>query len=369
MRYTIHINNETAAKEYEEFVSGHPCGTFTQSLKWADVKPGWKHEAIAVKDENGDVKGAALILIRKIPVLNTAFLYCPRGPVFDHGDYETLNELLEAIREIGEALGACIFKCDPAITADDINAKMMIAAGFRVKKTSEDNLIQSKSNYILPFKGRSKEELFAAFHKKWRYNIRVAERHGVKCRVYGREALDDFCTLMKETGQRDGFCIRSREYFERFLDAMGDNAKLYMTYCGGMPLAGAINVTYAGTSSYVYGASSCHMRNVMPNYLMQWTMISDAADNDCTVYDFQGVPHYEDEKHPNYGVYRFKSGFSGEVVSYAGEFDMVYRKTTAFLVNASISIRKLFLKVAAHFSSGESEEIPEKPLTIHQKVV
>jgi len=372
MRYTINVNNERAAKEYEGFMCSHPAGSFMQSLKWAEVKSGWGHYAIAVKNKNDEVKGAALILTRKIPVLNTYFMYCPRGPVFSSGDQETLNELLASIKKIAEEIGACILKCDPAVKENDVNAEMLKEAGFRLKKTSEDNLIQSKNNYILPFNGRSKEELFADFHKKWRYNIRVAERHGVKCRVCGKEALDDFCELMKETGDRDGFCERGREYFEQFLDEMGDNAKLYMTYCGGMPLAGAINVTYGRTSSYVYGASTCHMRKVMPNYLMQWTMISAAADNGCEVYDFQGVPHYYDEKHSNYGVYRFKSGFNGEVASYAGEFDMTYSKK-ALIINAGICIRKLFLKVAAHFSNKENnkekEEIQEKPLTIHQKVV
>ncbi len=37
------------------------------------------------------------------------------------------------------------------------------------------------------------------------------------------------------------------------------------------------------------------------------------------IYDFQGIPFYNDETNPNYGVNKFKKGFNGEVVTYEGE--------------------------------------------------
>ena len=70
----------------------------------------------------------------------------------------------------------------------------------------------------------------------------------------------------------------------------------------------------------------------MPNYLMQWEMIRWAAQSGCDVYDFQGVPYWYDSTHPNYGVYRFKTGFNGRLAIYAGEFTKVFaqRYTVAF---------------------------------------
>ncbi|MBQ3885727.1 MAG: peptidoglycan bridge formation glycyltransferase FemA/FemB family protein [Ruminococcus sp.] len=370
MKVIIDFNNDIEREEYEKFVSGHENGSFTQSLKWADVKEGWGHEAVAVKDGNGNIKGTALILLKKLPFIGRTFFYCPRGPVYTFGDTETLKELLDAIRDLAAEYRACQFKCDPFISEnDEASIAEMKAAGFAYKNISEDRLIQSKYNYKLNFNGRTKDEVFAGFHKKWRYNIRVAERHGVKCRVYGREALDDFCELVRETGERDGFCVRDKSYFEAFLDNLGDNAKLYMTYCDGTPLSGAVYVKYGKVASYVYGASTVHMRKVMPNYLMQWTMISDSIDAGCDVYDFQGIPHYYDENHSNYGVYRFKSGFGGEVAGYAGEFKMIYDRKASHLVETAICLRKLFLKAAALFSLDSRKEINEKPLTFPQKLV
>lgn len=329
MKYVLDMQNEKDIQEYEEFTSNHPNGSFMQSLRWAEVKTNWHSEAVAVKDNDGKIKGTALILSKRIPVIGREFFYCPHGPVCDYSDRKTLIELLEAVRELAVSRRAYQLKIDPCITEDDaFEINMFRSLGFSYRANAPElSTIQARNNYMLFFNGRSKEELFASFHKKWRYNIRVAEKHGVRCRVCGKEALGDFYRLMEETGRRDGFCIRSREYFERMLDSLEESCFLYMCYLEDVPLSGAICVRYAGKSCYVYGASTARLRSVMPNYLMQWTMICDAVDSGCTVHDFQGIPFYKDETHPNYGVYRFKKGFSGQVVTYAGEFDLCYSRT------------------------------------------
>ena len=165
----------------------------------------------------------------------------------------------------------------------------------------------------------------------------------MECRVCGTECLDDFYRLMEETGKRDGFCIRSKEYFRRMLENLGEHCRLYICYYEGKPLSGAVTTQYAGKTCYVYGASTAECRNVMPNYLMQWTMIQWAVENGCEIYDFQGIPFYKDETHPNYGVYRFKCGFNGEVLTYAGEFVKCYNKTDSFLIRkAGRFVRRVF---------------------------
>lgn len=67
--------------EMEEFVSRHPQGGFTQSVNWQKVKNNWGYEAVVSRGEDGEIKGAVSVLIQKIPLVGTAFLYAPRGPV------------------------------------------------------------------------------------------------------------------------------------------------------------------------------------------------------------------------------------------------------------------------------------------------
>jgi peptidoglycan pentaglycine glycine transferase (the first glycine) len=66
-------------KEYEEFCKNSKYGNFMQSADWAKVKKGWSPEYVAVRDENGKINGCTLVLVKKIPILNTAMLYAPRA--------------------------------------------------------------------------------------------------------------------------------------------------------------------------------------------------------------------------------------------------------------------------------------------------
>lgn len=340
MKMTIEImdkGNKASRKEYEDFVENHCNGNFMQSLGWTGVKNSWQYEVIIVRNSEKNIAGSALILIKKIPFLKKAFLYSPHGPVCDYKDREVLKKIMEGVEILRKKYKAYEFIFDPCITEDDKEEiEIFKSMGFTFKADAPElSTIQARNNYVLKINGRTEQELLESFHKKWRYNIRLAERKGVQCLICGKESLDDFYMLMTETGKRDGFCIRSREYFEKMLDNLDRHCRLYMCYYEGHPVSGAVAVQYAGKTCYVYGASTALYRNVMPNYLMQWNMICWAVKNGCWLYDFQGIPFYKDESHPNYGVYRFKKGFNGEVMTYAGEFSKCYNKSVKSAVKAA----------------------------------
>ncbi len=316
--------------EYEKFVFLSESGSFTQSENWSNVKCEWGSERIVIKNESGNIIGTMQILIKNVPFMNTTFMYAPRGPVCDYHDFAVLKKIMDKAKLLAKKYNAYMLKIDPMLDYTDIEAiNNLKNLGFIYNNdTPEDNTIQCQRNYILDIKNKSEDEVFSSFHSKWRYNIRLAERKEVFCGYYKKEKLNDFCMLMQETGKRDGFAIRSKEYFERFFDAFGENARLYMCYSpNGEAISGALSVRYGNRVSYIYGASSNEQRNLMPNYLMQWNMIKWAIESQCDIYDFMGIPHYDEENHPNYGVYRFKRGFNGRVVRYAGEFDYIFSHT------------------------------------------
>lgn len=326
-------------REYESFVENHTLGGFTQSLPWCTVKESWMHEAIIVRNDQQEIISTMLVLIKRIPVLGTAFLYSPRGPLCDFQDEMILSELLEGVKILANKYHAYLFKCDPYIlSSDTASIQALNSLGLTYQQQSLENTVQCRCNYVLDIKGLTEEETFHRFNKKWRYNIRLAERKEVICKVFDKNKitdseLNDFYHLMQETGLRNRFSIRSKEYFFSMLNSLGSHCRLYLCYFQGNPVSGAIATQYAGKTCYVYGASSSSARDVMPNYLMQWRMIQWAISNRDFIYDFQGIPYYYDETHPNYGVFRFKKGFNGRVVEYAGEFDYVFSPMRKKLVD------------------------------------
>lgn len=339
--------NPEECNRFDAFMQTHPHSSYTQSLAWAKVKQNWDNEAVYVENDRGQITGAALVLIRHVPVLKKTILYTPRGPVWNWEDGETFHQLLLMLQILAKRHKAYKIVIDPYFMATDQKEIDLVKSyDFTFMPDAPPlTTIQSRTTYVLDIAGKTAEEVFSGFHSKWRYNTRLAGRKGVECRVCTvEEALDDFYELMLQTSARDGFTPRSKSYFENFIRSLGDCCRLYMCYQGDTPLSGAITTNYAGRTFYVYGASSNEHRNLMPNYLMQWTMMQWAIETGCSIYDFGGIAFYEDESNPAHGVYKFKRGFGGRVCVYAGEFTLLLDKKVDYIEKAFKKVKKILKK-------------------------
>ena len=323
--------------EYENFISSHKKGHFMQSCMWGDVKSDWKWDAVISRSKSGDIAGSMALLTRKIPYLPYTIMYSPRGPVCDIHDKAVIADLLSGVRDLAKTYKAYVFKIDPDVLSDDTEfIKIMTELGLTLPNSSQNvknfEAIQPRYVFRLNVEGKSEEELMDSFHSKTRYNIRLAERKGVTVKICGKEMLPDFSRIMLETGLRDGFVTRPQAYFEKMMDKMGDNVRLYMAFLDGKPISGTLASHFGDKVWYMYGASSNEYRNVMPNYLLQWHMIKWALEEKCRIYDFRGVSGDISEDNPLYGLYRFKKGFNGDFCEFVGEFDMVFRPAVALAV-------------------------------------
>ncbi|MGN1210113.1 MAG: lipid II:glycine glycyltransferase FemX [Candidatus Cryptobacteroides sp.] len=109
----------------------------------------------------------------------------------------------------------------------------------------------------------SEEDILMRMKPKTRYNIRLALRKGVDVREAGIESLDIWYNL------------------------------------------------YAVTA----------LRNVMPAYALQWKAMRIAKAHKCREYDMFGIAPQCDPSHPMYGLYKFKSGFGGDIFHQLGCWD------------------------------------------------
>ena len=319
--------------EYEAFVQSHPKGNFAQSWLWSKQKPMWDWDAVAVRGEDGKIKGTMALMTRKVPGIGRTLMYGCRAPVCDLDDRETFAQLLEGAKALAKQKKAYVIKIDPDVPSGNTEfAKLLTDFGFRTRDTGKNfEAIQPKYVFRLYLNGRSEEELMASFHQKWRYNIRLAVKKGVEVRLCGKEMVPDFARIMVETGVRDNFATRPPEYFAAMLDNLGDKCRLYMAFHEGQPIAGTLAIHYGDKVWYLYGASSNEHRNLMPNYLLQWNMIQWAVETGSRVYDFRGVSGDLSEDNPHYGLYRFKKGFGGEFTEFMGEYDYVLNRLSYFI--------------------------------------
>ncbi len=334
--------------EYEAFLESHPEGHFAQSALWAKQKPAWRWKAIVCRDETGRIKGAISFLIRRMPIVRRNMMYACRGPVCDLTDKATFAELMDASKALAKEEKAYVIKIDPDVPSSNTDfAAMLEDHGFRTRDTGKNfEAIQPKYVFRLYLNGRTEEEIQAGFHQKWRYNIRVALKKGVEIRLCGKEMVPEFARIMIETGLRDNFATRPPEYFEAMLDNLGDKCRLYMAFHEDKPIAGTLAILYGDKVWYLYGASSNEHRNLMPNYLLQWSMMQWAIENHCRVYDFRGVSGDISEDNPHYGLYRFKKGFGGDFTEFVGEYDYVQNKLIYFAAEkGSLAYKNLAAKL------------------------
>lgn len=336
------ITNETLS-EYEAFVQSHPKGNFAQSRLWGLQKPMWTWDAVAVRGADGKIKGTLALMTRKVPGIGRSLMYGCRGPVCDLDDRETFSELLAGAKELAKRYRAYVIKIDPDVPSSNTAFSAMLHAfGFRGKEGGKNfEAIQPRYVFRLNVEGKTEEELLAGFHQKWRYNIRLAQRKGVTVRICGKEMVPAFAELMLTTGVRDGFVTRQPEYFANMLDNLGEHARLYMAFGPDeAPIAGTLAIHYGDKVWYLYGASSNEQRNLMPNYLLQWSMIQWAVETRCRVYDFRGVSGDVSEDNPLYGLFRFKQGFGGEFTEFVGEMDLVLSPAVYWCVEHGTSVFK-----------------------------
>ena len=282
-------------------------------------------------------------MTRKVPGIGRTLMYGCRGPVCDLDDRETFAQLLEGAKELAKKYKSYVIKLDPDVPSSNTAfAALMQSFGFRCKEGGKNfEAIQPRYVFRLNVEGKTEDELMAAFHQKWRYNIRLAERKGVSVKICGKEMVPAFADLMLTTGVRDGFVTRKPEYFANMLDNLGEHARLYMAFDPeGAPIAGTLAIHYGDKVWYLYGASSNEHRNLMPNYLLQWRMIQWAVETGCRVYDFRGVSGNVSEDNPLYGLFRFKQGFGGDFTEFVGEEDLVLSPVIYWAVEHGTSVFK-----------------------------
>lgn len=310
-----------------------PTANVLQSWDWGDFKSrwGWSARRLWWVADAAPV-AAAQILKRPIPNTPWNFLYVTKGPVLDYGNTALTNLVLADLETYARRAGALFIKIDPDVPRylgepqpnqilEPQGQKMLDLLARRGWRFSTEQ-IQFRNTVLLELTPEP-VELLAAMKNKWRYNINLAERRGVTIRRGGVEDIPLFYQMYAETARRDGFLIRPAAYYQdvwqQFITA--GQAEILLAAVEDEVVAGLILFLFGRTAWYMYGASTGQQRQLMPNHLLQWSAICRARERGCTFYDMWGAPDVFDESDRMWGVYRFKTGFGGQVVQGLGAFD------------------------------------------------
>ncbi len=102
--------------EWNESIAGLPGAHILQTWEWGQFKShyGWQPLPQLWRDENGQVRAAALVLRRAMPG-GFSVLYVPRGPLVDWNDRAWSRRVMGDLQALARKLGAIFIKIDPEL--------------------------------------------------------------------------------------------------------------------------------------------------------------------------------------------------------------------------------------------------------------
>ncbi|TSC93119.1 MAG: femAB family protein [Candidatus Berkelbacteria bacterium Licking1014_85] len=313
---------------------------FLQSQQWQQFQEAYGRQCFRIDG----------ILVIKFPLkFRLSWLYCPMCKL------QTISYQL--LVDLAKKENAIFVKIEPIREIGGIGE-------IRDIKQEKSTNLQPRQSLQLDL-SRTEDELLAQMKPKTRYNIRLAEKHGVKILQDLENSIDIFWKLGNETTTRDKFSMHTRTYYEQMGKILRDNITCYAAEFGGKYLASilVLHDKEEKIAYYLHGVSSNQSREVMATYLLQWQAIKDAKSAGMKWYDFWGVkiksearstkletnsndqnpenskhvsdfgfrisdfPFEIDHNHKWAGITRFKLGFAanGKLIEYPQAVDLIIK--------------------------------------------
>jgi lipid II:glycine glycyltransferase (peptidoglycan interpeptide bridge formation enzyme) len=339
--------------------------SFLQSDFWAafKVEQGLRALRLELLLEEGGAS-PLLVLLRRLPG-GLCFAYVPHGPQLELHPTDRALFLAELSARLKPLLprGCLFIRYDPpwfeveagAVTASSQGEALpeipwsesrRPSIGRPLRRAGSD--VQPPDTVLVDLRP-GEEAILSAMKSKWRYNVRLAEKKGVVVESAGVEAVGEFYELYRATSRRDRIALHPERYYARLFELASErrrkglagtpDLRLFVARHEGRALAAIVTLFRGREAVYLYGASSDEDRNLMPAYALQWAAMRAAKAAGCARYDLFGIPPTEDPSHPMAGLYRFKTGFGGEIAHRAGSWDFPLRLPGWALFRAAEGLR------------------------------
>ena len=397
----LEFTDNITADEHDGFVRSHPLCSVLQASAWAKVKSNWEHAFVGLRD-GGELKASALVLIRRLP-LGLCAMYMPRGPVMDLEDPALVSFFFSSLRKWARRRRCAFVKFDPACVIREFLPAGKAEAPY---KPCTERILANLKNAGARHAGFT-EDLYSTAQPRYVMGIRAEDgfeehvsRDAVKSRNaalkkhvrverYGREMLDEFAALMQLTADRKDIYLRDRSYFERLMDAYGDEAYLFLSsvdpherereilerlpqveqavndpqtphgtlkklllekqnleseldamkevlekYPGRTFAAGALMIGFGREAEMLYAGMNEDFHSFKPQYLSHFIRFRFLFDRGYEYVSMGGVDGSMSD-----GLAQYKSKFGAKVREYPGEFDLPVSRILYLAYRAYASFR------------------------------
>ena len=323
-------------------VAIHPL----QSWEWGEFRERAGNKVVrlarfrTLQNKRQELTDSIQVVFSRIPKTNYKIGTVIKGP-------KPTKEILDALKDLAKEENAIFIKLEPNIPVS-INHQPLSINHHSISSTHDlqvnklINLLKSSGSV----KGKtlftpttfwidltpSEEELMKSFNSKTRYNIRLAQKHGVEVFEDNSDKAFERCIeLTRETVERQGFYSHTEKYHMlmwEYLHKIPRQSRVKFSKSQ-IPIARLLTAKYKkeiittwivfvwhNFLYYPYGASSDKYKNVMANNLMMWEAIRYGKSLGLKTFDLWG-------REEGKGFTKFKEGYNPQVVEFLGTWDLV----------------------------------------------
>lgn len=316
------MHQVTDATAWNTLVKRMMHASFLQSWEWGEFQRAVRRGVMRYANDDQNI--VAQVIVEKLAHGITRW-YVPRGPV---GDPDRSVSFLEELTVAAKNEDVTVLHVDPlypiALSSDAMHPNR-----------------QPEATEIVDLSGGF-DSVLSRMKPKTRYNIRVAEKHGVTVESGTSPALlKEFLMLSAQTAKRQHIRLHPDTYYNTMLRLLGPMGmcEIVITRYRDAARAALFLIKFGDTVTYLHGASSSEDRNVMAPYSAHAFAMQNAQRDGFHYYDLWGVaPQSASDDHPYHHITRFKQGFGGTYVEYPRA---IVRNLSTFKFLAYNTYRKL----------------------------
>lgn len=316
----------------------YPEANFLQSPAWGKMNELIGHKVILETSSSKDQDSQASLYWCQMIVKSAKrgrYLEVPGGPLLNWNDEKTKQLVFAKIRAVAERENCVFVRVRPQLRVSEINK----LGNLGLRKAPMH--LHAEHTVMLDLT-KSEETLLSEMRRQTRYEVRRAERLGMKVKWSDdEENYREFHQVQVQTAERQHFIPPDLKTLLAEREAFGKQARLYTALTAdGEPVAYGLILMSGGEAEY-FEAASTDLNHKLPGaYALQWQVIKDLKELGIHRYNLWGIAPPNQPEHRYAGVTTFKKGFGGEIIEFVPAQDLII-KHNKYLVNQAVeTIRK-----------------------------
>ena len=305
-------------KKWQKIKNEYKEANFLQSPEYGKMNEllGFK-----VLYEDFDGKGWALMIVRDAK--RGRYLEIPCGPLANFKDKKVARAVIQKISEIAKAEKCVFVRIRPQLSANPENAKLLEELGLK-----ESPMHLAAEHTVMIGLDVPEEEMLARMRRQTRYEVRRADKLGIKVEKNNSEELfKEFHAVQMETARRQNFVPPSLDVLMAEREAFGDDIQIYVAKTAeGEPVAYGLIIGDGREAEYYEAASTDLNRKLPGAYALLWQAMRDLKKAGYERFNLWGIAPAGQPNHRYAGVTTFKTGFGGEIMEYVPAHDIVISK-------------------------------------------